>query len=116
MLDVLLERHQVVTIVVMPRACSGLGQFPPDVPLRLNLGHSLRPAMAIRTGAAGLDFSASFSGCPTAVHVPWGGLLFAGTESALRQILTGPEPAAPVREGNVTKVDFSKGRKSPGAR
>jgi hypothetical protein len=113
MLDALLERHDQIAIVVLPRACLGLGQFSDD-PLRLNIGHGLSPAMHIRTTSRALEFVASFSGQQRVVQVPWGALLFAGTEAALQKVLTdslAPE-TAPVtqREGNVLKVDFGARR------
>ena|SRR5687768_136833 len=114
MLDVLLDRHQIITIVVMPGLCAGLGGFPADVPLKLNLGHTLQPPMAIRTESTGLDFFASFNGAPRTIHVPWPALLFAGTEAALRQLLTDAErPTVTKREDNVVAVDFAakRGRK-----
>lgn len=116
MLDALLDRHQQIAIVVMPGACSGLEAFPPAVPLRLNLGHTLKPDMLIRTSPDALMFWASFSGCPTKVQVPWGALMFAGTDAALSQLLKGEAPppargAIMAHEGNVVSVDFAKGRR-----
>lgn len=113
MLDALLDRHPQIAIVVLPRKCLGLGQFPDD-PLRLNVGHGLTPAMNIRTDARALEFTASFRGKLQNVSVPWGALLFAGTEDALQKVLTdalAPEKApATERVGNVVKVDFGARR------
>lgn len=116
MLDVLLDRHQIIAIVVLPGKCAGLDAFPPEVPLRLNLGHTLKPDMLIRTDAPALSFSASFRGVPTRVQVPWAALMFAGTDAALQTLLETDAPppargAAMVHEGNVVKVDFAKGRR-----
>lgn len=118
MVDALLDRHDQIAIVVLPRKCLGLGQFPDD-PLRLNVGHALSPAMAIAIDSKCLEFTALFGRTPQRVTVPWGALLFAGTEAALSKVLTAalePEPA-PVaeREGNVVRVDFGRKEKSPGA-
>lgn len=113
MLAMLLDRNQQIAIVVLPRMCLGLGQFSDD-PLRLNVGHALSPPMNIRTTPVALEFTASFRGQLTKVTVPWGALLFAGTEAALQKVLTAaldPQPA-PVTErtGNVVKVNFGARR------
>lgn len=108
MLDALLDRHQMVTIVVMPGKCIGLARFPKDEPLKLNVGRgaAVTPPMNVTLDAEALEFTASFRGQLQRVTVPWGGLMFAGTEDALRQLLAGPPAPEPEREGNVVKVDF----------
>ena len=113
MLDALLDRHQQIAIVVMPGACSGLEGYPAEVPLRLNVGHSLQPPMAIRTAPDALTFWASFGGTSTKVRIPWGALMFAGTEAALLKALEGTKPEPPAGTGgDVIRVDFAKGRRA----
>lgn len=113
MLDVLLDRHQIVAIVVLPGMCTGLEAFPPEVPLKLNLGHTLKPDMLIRADAAALSFHASFRGVPTRVQVPWAALMFAGTDAALQTLLAERAPARPKATGEtVVRVDFKKGKRA----
>ena len=114
--DRLLAAHTIIAIVVLPGQCKGLEAFPPAVPLKLNLGHTLAPPMFIQTDADGITFRASFRGESRLVSVPWAGLCFAGTEAALVQLLKGDAPppargAVMAHEGNVVKVDFAKGRR-----
>lgn len=111
--DRLLAAHTIIAIVVLPGQCKGLEAFPPAVPLKLNLGHTLAPPMFIQTDADGVTFRASFRGESRLVSVPWAGLCFAGTDAALSQLLKdlAPKPERAPTEGNVVKVDFAKGRR-----
>lgn len=120
-----LSGHLIVTIVVVPGHCKGLDEFPPLVPLRIDLSHAFSPPMWAEPSDAGLDFRASFSRVDRAVHVPWGALLslqragrIPGTDSgkppAQKAVaaLDAPKPAGPVavvkgQEGNVIAVDFA---------
>src|SRR3972149_11911796 len=53
-----LSGHMVVSILVLPGACTGLDDFPRAVPLRLDLSHSFSPPMWAEPSGAGLDFHA----------------------------------------------------------
>ena len=115
-LDDLLGKHAQIVVFVYPAACQGLEDFPPDRPLRLNLGHALKPDMCIATDAAGVSFHASFNQVPRAVRVPWEGLLFAGTEAHFAETVKAAlaiqkEQAKPKTEqapgSNVVHVDFA---------
>ena len=123
-----LSGHMVVSILVLPGACTGLDDFPRAVPLRLDLSHSFSPPMWAEPSDAGLDFHASFNRVSRAVHVPWTALLWAGipgtdsgktpTQKAVAALpardpapLPPPDPPFPkVTDGNVVHVNFRKGR------
>lgn len=113
----LLQVNDQIRLVVYPRACSGLEDFPLDVPLTLNIGHALAPPMNIEVGgAAGLTFRASVRGRCRAVHVPWEGVLFAGNEAAFQETLAraarlqvaARSGAAAGTADNVVRVDLGR--------
>ena len=112
MLDALLDRHQLVTIVVMPGRCIGLARFPATIPLVLNVGRgaAVTPPMAVRLDSEALEFTASFRGELQRVTVPWGALMFAGTREALQKALDAHAAASPkavVADGsNVVRAQF----------
>ena len=113
----LLDRNQIVRIVVLPCLCKGLHGYPPVQPLPLNLGWALKPDMNIQATETGIEFRATFQGEPRAVSVPWEALLFAGTIDQFQQLLAerAPKDPAPAdlvtgRNGNVVHVDFQKKR------
>lgn len=112
LMNSLLERNLIVPIVVLPCMCQGLHGFPPVQPLKLNLGHTLKPDMLIHVDEKGLDFFASFSGERRKVTVPWEALLFAGRPEDLEKLLAQQPPPSPVveRNENVVHVDFSRKR------
>lgn len=123
-LDDLLAKNAQIIIFVLPSECVGLSDFSGDRPLKLNLGHALLPAMCIQTDEAHLVFRASFNRIERVVHVPWSGLLFAGTEANFAECVraayaierrdvtaaTSVDPA----HGNVVQVDFRRGRRPTG--
>jgi hypothetical protein len=79
----LLDDNHSVTILVKPEMCSGLQDFPPGKPLRLDLSNHFPIPMNVRMVALGgiplgVQFSASFSRVSREVLVPWHALLWAG--------------------------------------
>jgi hypothetical protein len=118
MVDALLDRHQLVTIVVMPGQCIGLARFPKDIPLTLNVGRgdAIQPPMFVKLDSEALEFTACFRGDYQRVTVPWGALMFAGTQDALRQLLAGAgapaaeQPAAPAPVVSLAERRAARGR------
>jgi hypothetical protein len=117
-LNDLLGKHALVVLFVYPAACKGLDDFPPNNPLRLNLGYALKPDMGIQTDESGVSFVGSFGGVRRTVVVPWGGLLFAGSEAHFAECVKASlaiqkersQAAVPKAEpgSNVVHVDFRK--------
>ena len=118
-----LSGNLIVSIVVLPGACTGLDDFPRAVPLRLDLSEAFSPPMWPVASAEGLDFRASFSRVDRHVHVPWTALRWAGipgtdSQKPPTQQAVAALPArnlAVVADGdpkdNVVRVDFRAKRK-----